>query len=83
METNDLNYGSESDLDSCSSTIHFAGINHISNINFDQNTFLHNPHSLTANSNSTDVNFDFNSSNSHQSFSTTKTFSTLTNVPSQ
>ena len=43
-------------------------------------TFLHNPHSPTANSNSTGVNFDFNLSNSHQSFSTTKTFSTLTNV---
>jgi len=80
METNDSNYGSESNLDSCSSTIHFAGINHISNINFDQNAFLHDPHSQTANSNSTGVNFDFNSSNSHQSFNTTKTFSTLTNV---
>jgi hypothetical protein len=80
MEINDSNYGSESNLDSCSSTIHFAGINHISNINFDQNSFLHNPNSLTENSNSTGVNFDFNSSNSHQSFSTTKTFSTLTNV---
>ena len=41
---------------------------------------MHNPHSLTENSNSTGVNFDLNSSNSHQSFSTTKTFSTLTNV---
>jgi hypothetical protein len=80
IETNDSNYGSESNLDSCSSTIHFAGINHISNINFDQNAFLHDPHSHTAYSNSTGVNFDFNSSNSHQSFSTTKTFSTLTNV---
>jgi hypothetical protein len=80
METNDSNYGSESNLDSCSSTLHFTRINHISNINFDQNAFLHDPHSHTAYSNSTGVNFDFNSSNSHQSFSTTKTFSTFTDV---
>ena len=64
------------------STKHFAGINHISKINIDQNAFLHEPDTNTAKTNSTGIGFDFNSNNSYQSFSTTQTFAALTNVNS-
>ena len=82
VENDDSNYESENNLDSCSSTLHFAGINHISNINIDQNAFLHEPDINTANTNSTGIGYDFNSNNSYQSFSTTQTFAALTNVNS-
>jgi hypothetical protein len=80
VENSDSNYGSESNLDSCSSTIHFNGINHISKINIDLNVFLREPNTLAANTDSTGIDFDFNSNDSLQSFSTTQTFADLRNV---